>query len=403
MKIDTEDEEHSVERTYNDDEEEDDDEEEKEEEEEDDGSTEMEEEQNVEEVKSVNIPNEDGTYQSFEEILNELGYDIQNDEDYERLRGDVHSFLLDHMNMDGEQWTQVESSYKNSQKEGKSALEGLKKRHDEKQDVIGNMVEKSLKDVCEQNQKLKKQNKSLWRMCRKQLRKISKLEEKLKRRSMRIPKQSVQPASTTFQPLSTSVQPASTTVQPASTTLQPPSTLAQPPSILVQPTSTTAQLASTTDVSSSNAVISAVTALNASHIIFNPSTTDFSSCTVVSTPSTTITTVKGAEEGTKKNSEDEKIDEGQEPNNIVTEIANMYEKEFGERQDFSRSGIKKRVKSRTDRKKTEMTGYVVGNNKMKKSKKGTTLRWHVYESVKYINEGHLDKLKQYWKKKTWSK
>lgn len=166
------DEEDSVERKDNDD----DDEEEDNEREDYDGSRELEEVDNdLEELKSVNIPKKDGTDHSLKEILKELGYDIQTEEDYESLRGGVHSFLLDHMNMDDEQWTQVESSYKNSQEECKSALEGLRKRHDEKRDVISNMVENSLKDVCEQNQKLKKQNKSLWSMCRKQLRKISKL------------------------------------------------------------------------------------------------------------------------------------------------------------------------------------------------------------------------------------
>lgn len=63
MKVDMEDEENSVERKYNDDEEG----EEEEEEEDDDGSTKMEEVDNdLEEVKSVNIPKEDETNNSFE-------------------------------------------------------------------------------------------------------------------------------------------------------------------------------------------------------------------------------------------------------------------------------------------------------------------------------------------------
>lgn len=186
-------------------------------------------------------------------------------------------------------------------------------------------------------------------MCRKQLRKISKLEEKLNKKRMRTLKH------------------------------------------LVQPASAIAKSPSTAELPSSHAIISTVTkVLHASTAISSPS--------ITVTPSTTITTVNGVEENTKKTSEEEKRDENQEPNKIVTEIANLYENEFGERHDFSLSGIKKRVKSRIDRKKTELTNFVVGNDKKNKSKKGTTLKWHVYESVKYINKGHLDMLKQYWKK-----
>lgn len=52
--------------------------------------------------------------------------DENNKEEYERLTNDMHNLLLDHLNIDDEQWDQVKCSCKISQEEGGRSLKNLR-------------------------------------------------------------------------------------------------------------------------------------------------------------------------------------------------------------------------------------------------------------------------------------
>ena len=52
--------------------------------------------------------------------------DENNKEEYEMLTNDMRNLLLDHLNINDEQWDQVKCSYKISQEEGGRALKNLR-------------------------------------------------------------------------------------------------------------------------------------------------------------------------------------------------------------------------------------------------------------------------------------